>query len=99
MLDTKLKVDFQTTPLTNSFGVEVVGIDLSFPMSGPEFDQIYEAFLAYQVLVFRGQDLDPAAQVAFARQFGSVQVHVMNQYHADGFPDRCRRQTKRQASR
>ncbi len=87
MLDTKLRVGFQTTPLTNSFGVEVVGIDLSFPMSGPEFDQIYEAFLAYQVLVFRGQDLDPADQVAFARQFGSVQVHVMNQYHADGFPE------------
>lgn len=84
---TRTLIDFQKTPLTNSFGVEIGGVDLSSPMSGPEFDQIYEAFLAHQVLVFRGQNLDPAAQVAFARQFGSVQVHVMNQYHADGFPE------------
>jgi taurine dioxygenase len=78
---------FEATPLSSSFGVEVKGVDLSIPMSGPEFDQIYEAFLAHQVLVFRGQNLDPGAQVAFARQFGAVQVHVMNQYHADGFPE------------
>jgi len=84
---TRTLIDFQKTPLTNSFGVEIEGVDLSSPMNGPEFDQIYAAFLAHQVLVFRGQDLDPAAQVAFARQFGSVQVHVMNQYHADGFPE------------
>lgn len=84
---TRTLIDFQKTPLTNSFGVEIEGVDLSSPMSGPEFDQIYAAFLAHQVLVFRGQDLDPAAQVAFARQFGSVQVHVMNQYHAEGFPE------------
>jgi taurine dioxygenase len=29
----------------------------------------------------------PASQVALARRFGEVQVHVMNQYHADGFPE------------
>lgn len=87
MPNTTLSTDFQKTPLTSSFGVEIEGVDLSAPMNGPEFDQIYGAFLAHQVLVFRGQDLDPAAQVAFARQFGSVQIHVMNQYHADGFPE------------
>jgi taurine dioxygenase len=25
--------------------------------------------------------------VEFARRFGPVQIHVMNQYHADGFPE------------
>ena len=25
--------------------------------------------------------------MAFARRFGEVQIHVMNQYHADGFPE------------
>jgi taurine dioxygenase len=48
---------------------------------------LYQAFLRYQVLVFPPQDLPPARQVAFARRFGEVQVHVMNQYHADGFPE------------
>jgi taurine dioxygenase len=31
--------------------------------------------------------LPPGDQVAFARRFGEVQVHVMNQYHADGYPE------------
>jgi taurine dioxygenase len=39
------------------------------------------------MLLFRDQHLAPADQVVFARRFGSVQVHVMNQYHADGFPE------------
>ena len=29
----------------------------------------------------------PGAQVAFARRFGEVQVHVMNQYHANAHPE------------
>ena len=36
---------------------------------------------------FNAGELPPARQVAFARHFGEVQVHVMNQYHADGFPE------------
>jgi taurine dioxygenase len=31
--------------------------------------------------------LPPASSGRFARQFGEVQIHVMNQYHADGFPE------------
>ncbi|HEY6354561.1 MAG TPA: TauD/TfdA family dioxygenase, partial [Burkholderiaceae bacterium] len=51
------------------------------------FDEIYRAFLCHQVLLFEPQPLPPAAQVAFARRFGEVQVHVMAQYHADGHPE------------
>jgi taurine dioxygenase len=51
------------------------------------FRAIYQAFLRYQVLLFPPHDLPPDRQVAFARRFGEVQVHVMNQYHADGFPE------------
>ena len=29
----------------------------------------------------------PGRQVEFARHFGEVQIHVMNQYHADGYPE------------
>jgi alpha-ketoglutarate-dependent taurine dioxygenase len=39
------------------------------------------------VLVFPPHELPPVAQVAFARNFGDVQVHVMSMYHADGFPE------------
>ena len=73
--------------LSPTFGVEILGVDLSKPLSDAFFDRIYEAFLRHQLLLFREQHLEPGDQVAFARRFGSVQVHVMNQYHADGYPE------------
>ena len=41
----------------------------------------------HQLLLFRDLDLPPGDQVAFARRFGEVQVHVMNQYHAIAYPE------------
>ena len=74
-------------PLTPSLGAEISGITLDGEMDDAVFRAVYEAFLRYQVLLFPPQDLPPARQVALARRFGEVQVHVMNQYHADGFPE------------
>lgn len=78
---------FEVQELSPTLGVEMVGVDLAAPMQDAFFDRIYEAFLEHQVLLFRGQDLEPGDQVVFARRFGSVQVHVMNQYHAAGHPE------------
>ena len=44
------------------------------------FGKVYEAFLDYELILFRDVDLPPATQVAFARTFGEMQIHVMNQY-------------------
>jgi taurine dioxygenase len=73
--------------LTPNLGAEVGGIDLSGRMDDDVFGALYQAFLRHQVLLFPPQDLPPLRQVEFARRFGEVQVHVMNQYHADGFPE------------
>ena len=45
------------------------------------FSKVYEAFLAYQLILFHDVDLPPATQVAFARDFGEVQIHVLSRYH------------------
>jgi taurine dioxygenase len=74
-------------PLTPNLGAEVCGIELSADMDEALFRALYQAFLRYQVLVFPPHDVPPGSQVAFARRFGEVQVHVMNQYHADGYPE------------
>jgi taurine dioxygenase len=73
--------------LTPNLGAEVGGVDLSGRMDDELFGALYQAFLRYQVLLFPPQDLPPQRQVEFARRFGEVQVHVMNQYHADGYPE------------
>jgi len=81
-----LPLPFAVRPLTPALGAEV-GVNLAEDMSDDVFRAIYQAFLRHQVLLFPPQDISPGRQVAFARRFGEVQIHVMNQYHADGFPE------------
>ncbi len=74
-------------PLGRAFGAEIQDLQLARDVDDAVFEAIYAAFLDHRLLLFRDQDLPPAAQVAFARRFGEVQIHVMNQYHAGDFPE------------
>jgi taurine dioxygenase len=78
---------FEVHPLTPALGARIVGVDLAKDIDDDLFDAIYRAFLRYQVLLFGPLDLPPAGRSRSARRFGEVQIHVMNQYHADGFPE------------
>jgi taurine dioxygenase len=78
---------FEVRPLTPKLGAEIIGVDLARGVDDALFRSIHRAFLQYQVLLFGPQDLAPGRQVEFARHFGEVQIHVMNQYHADGHPE------------
>jgi taurine dioxygenase len=78
---------FAVRPLTPRLGAEISGLALDADMDEALFGAVYRAFLRYQVLLFPPQELPPGRQVALARRFGEVQIHVMNQYHADGHPE------------
>ena len=78
---------FALRPLTPRLGAEISGVNLAEDVTDDVFRAIYQAWLHYQVLLFPPCDLPPARQVMFARHFGEVQIHVMNQYHADGHPE------------
>ena len=78
---------FETRPLSDVFGVEIIGIGMEEAVSPEIFPKIYEAFLDHQLLLFRDVDLPPATQVAFAQRFGEIQVHPLDQYHAYGHPE------------
>jgi len=82
-----LRLPFTVRPLSAHLGAEVSGVALAEDIGDDVFDAIYQAFLRYQVLLFPPQELPPERQVKLARRFGEVQIHVMNQYHADGFPE------------
>lgn len=82
-----MSAPFDTRPLTPKLGAEIRGLRLADGVDDATFAAIYQAFLRYEVLLFEPQELPPAAHVAFGRRFGEVQVHVMNQYHSDGFPE------------
>jgi taurine dioxygenase len=69
-------------------GGEVVGLDLSQPLSDETFTAIRESFLDSQVLVFRGQQaLTPEQHIAFSRRFGDLQIHVLKEFHLPGHPE------------
>lgn len=78
---------FEIRPLCPAFGAELSGVDLGQPVDDSLYSRLHGAFLRYQLLLFRDQDLPAANHVALGRRFGEVQVHVMSQYHADGFPE------------
>jgi taurine dioxygenase len=77
---------FDIRPLEGGLGAEVAGLQIA-SVDDALFPALYAAFLQHQLLLFRDQRLPPAAQVAFARRFGEVQIHVMDQYHAGGYPE------------
>lgn len=78
---------FIVRPLTPHLGAEISGVNLADDLDDSIFAAIHRAFLQYQVLLFPPQDVPPGQQVRLAQCFGEVQIHVMNQYHADGYPE------------
>jgi len=65
----------EVTPIAGALGAEIEGVDLSGDLGNAAFDAVHRAFLDHQVLVFRGQDLTPHQQVAFAARFGKPAVY------------------------
>jgi taurine dioxygenase len=67
--------DITITGLSGALGAEIRGLDLSRPLSGNEREKLLEAFYRYGVLCIRDQKLTRDAQVAFAKLFGTPDVH------------------------
>lgn len=59
-------------PLTDTIGAEIRGIDLSEELDDATAQAIEDAWQKHIVLLFRDQDLDEDAQIAFANKFGEV---------------------------
>ncbi|MFI1104733.1 TauD/TfdA dioxygenase family protein [Streptomyces melanogenes] len=59
-------------PASGHTGADITGVDLSRPLSAADFATVQAALDRWKVVFFRDQDLDHAAQIAFARQFGDL---------------------------
>lgn len=74
--DASLFRRISVAPVTASLGAEVHGVDLASPdLSEDTVEEIRSAFLMFGVIFFRGQSLDPPAQVRLARRFGELDRH------------------------
>ncbi|SPA55576.1 TauD/TfdA dioxygenase family protein [Cupriavidus taiwanensis] len=79
--------NFEIRPLDAPLGAEVIGLDLSQPLSDADFARIHRAHLDHHVVVFRDQQITPAQQIAFSRRFGPLQIHVLHQFQLPGHPE------------
>ncbi len=70
-------------------GAEVSGVDLR-AIDDRDFAAIHRAWIAHQVLLFRGQDLSDTDLIAFSRRFGDLDhapIQENGQSIANGMPE------------
>ncbi|HET9665102.1 MAG TPA: TauD/TfdA family dioxygenase [Burkholderiales bacterium] len=60
----------EVTPVSGALGAEIAGPDLGRRLEDAVIAEIRQAFLDHLVIFFRGQQLKPDQQLAFARRFG-----------------------------
>ncbi|MGH7154657.1 MAG: TauD/TfdA dioxygenase family protein, partial [Acetobacteraceae bacterium] len=68
-------------------GARIAGIDLAAPVSRGDFALILRTLAAHGVVCFPDQHLDAAAQAAFSRRFGTLEVHVSGAFQVPEHPD------------
>jgi taurine dioxygenase len=68
-------------------GAEILGLDLSRPVSPRQFQRIHKAHLDHHLLVFRDQRITPQQQVDFSRRFGPLQIHVLRNFQLPSHPE------------
>ncbi|HEY1934568.1 MAG TPA: TauD/TfdA family dioxygenase [Acetobacteraceae bacterium] len=75
------------TTSSSTLCARISGIDLSQPLSRDEFALILRVLADRGVVCFPGQHLDPAAQAAFSRRFGELELHVSGAFQVPDQPE------------
>jgi len=78
---------FEVRPFNAPVGAEIIGLDISKPISAEDFKRIHQAHLDHHVLVFRGQRITPQEHIDFSRRFGPLEIHVLHQFHLKNHPE------------
>lgn len=74
-------------PLSPNVGVEVLGVDLSGPVSDEMLADMRRAHAEHGLLLFRNQKLTPDQQVEFSRRWGELEIHVLQEFTLPEHPE------------
>jgi taurine dioxygenase len=66
--------NISVNPIAGALGAEVAGVHLG-QIGDNVFNEVRAAFVEHQVLFFRDQEITRAQHKAFARRFGTLQIH------------------------
>ena len=77
----------EVRPSGGILGARITGLDLAQPLGRPALGIILRALADHGVICFPDQHLDAAAQVAFSRHFGELEVHVSGAFQDPRHPE------------
>ena len=78
---------FEVKPLATGVGAEVVGLDLDRPIDEATQRSLYDTWLEYGILLFRGIGTTSERHLALSRCFGELEVHPVESIRLDGYPE------------
>jgi taurine dioxygenase len=78
---------FNSRPLTDFMGVEVPDFALDAAHCEQTIDALQGLLAQHTLVLFRDQDLEPQAQIAFSARFGPLESHVLKDFCLDGHPE------------
>ena len=70
-------------PLGGFIGAEIEGVDLRKPLTSEQFKAVHDAFVNFEVIVLRDQDITVDRQMAFGALFGELSIHPFSPNLAD----------------
>lgn len=74
-------------PLSAACGAEVSGLDITRPLDERTIGDLLRALAHNGCLLFRGANLAPEQHIAFSRQFGQLESHVVGEFNLPGHPE------------
>ena len=69
------EAEIRIRPINGFIGAEIEGVDLRRPLSPAQFKIVHDAFVNYEVIVLRDQDITVDQQMAFGALFGELSIH------------------------
>ena len=73
--------------LSKACGAEVSSIDLTRPLAPDVVQSLHRALGENGILLFRDANVAPEQHIAFSRQFGPLESHVVGEFNLPGHPE------------
>ena len=74
-------------PLSRAVGAEISGLDLTRPLDPEVLQSLHSALGENGILLFRDANLAPEQHIAFSRQFGPLESHVVGEFNLANHPE------------
>jgi taurine dioxygenase/putative 2-oxoglutarate oxygenase len=80
-------VTLKIRPLHESFGAEIIGVDIARGLDDATMAEIEAAWYRHSILLFRGVQMTTAQHLAFTRRLGSLHIMEPPEFNLPGYPE------------